>query len=136
MLKILADRFAEAFAELIHLKIRTELWGYAKDEDLAIDELFLGKYQGIRPAPGYPSCPDHTEKKNIFKLLNVSNNIGITLTDTLMMLPLASECSWCFANSASKYFNLSKIDKEQLNSYANRKEISVEQAEKLLGTAY
>jgi 5-methyltetrahydrofolate--homocysteine methyltransferase len=132
MLKILADRLAEAFTELLHLKVRKELWGYAKDENLSLSELQLGKYHGIRPAPGYPACPDHSEKVEIFKLLNVTKNTGISLTETFMMNPAASVCGWYFANPQATYFSVGKISKEQVIDYAQRKKISVEKAEKWL----
>lgn len=132
MLKILADRLAEAFTEVLHLKVRKELWGYDKDEDLSIDEIHLGKFRGIRPAPGYPACPDHSEKAELFRILNAAESIGISLTETFMMIPAASACGWYFANPDAKYFSVGKINKDQVKDYAERKKISVEEAEKWL----
>ncbi|MGD0712477.1 MAG: vitamin B12 dependent-methionine synthase activation domain-containing protein, partial [Bacteroidales bacterium] len=132
MLKILADRLAEAFAELIHLKVRKELWGYDKDEDLSIDEIHHLKYRGIRPATGYPACPDHSEKAELFRILNATENSEISLTESFMMNPAASVCGWCFANPNSKYFAIGKIDKDQVRDYSERKKISREEAEKWL----
>jgi len=134
MLKILADRLAEAFAEVLHLKVRKELWAYDKDEDIAMDEIHLGKYRGIRPAPGYPACPDHTEKAELFRILNAKENTGISLTETFMMDPAASVCGWYFANPNSKYFTVGKINKDQVIDYSERKNIFVEEAEKWLAT--
>ena len=134
MLKILADRLAEAFADVMHLKVRKELWAYAKDEDLSIEDIHLGKYQGIRPAPGYPACPDHSEKTEIFRILDAAKRTGISLTETFMMNPAASVCGWYFANHHSKYFSIGKIYKEQVKDYAERKGISVEEAEKWLAS--
>ena len=132
MLKILANRLAEAFSEALHLKVRKELWGYDAEESLMIDELLLGKYRGIRPAPGYPACPDHSGKSEIFGLLNAIENTGISLTETYMMNPAASVCGWYFANPQATYFSVGKISKEQVIDYAQRKKISVEEAEKWL----
>jgi 5-methyltetrahydrofolate--homocysteine methyltransferase len=134
MLKILADRLADAFAEVLHLKVRKEIWGYAKNEDLSLDELQLGKYRGIRPAPGYSTCPDHSEKAGIFNLLNATENIGISLTETFMMNPAASVCGWYFANPDARYFSVGKISKEQVIDYSKRKIISVEDAERWLAS--
>jgi 5-methyltetrahydrofolate--homocysteine methyltransferase len=132
MLKILADRLTEAFAEVLHLKVRKEIWGYVKDEDLSLDEIHLGKFRGIRPAPGYPACPDHSEKSEIFKILDASKNTGISLTESYMMVPAASVCGWYFANPDAKYFSVGKISNEQLKDYARRKNWSVEEAKKWL----
>jgi len=132
MLKILANRLAEAFAELLHLKVRKEIWAYAKDEDLSLDQLYLGKYQGIRPAPGYPACPDHSGKVEIFGVLDATRNTGISLTETFMMNPDASVCGWYFAHPEAKYFSVGKISKGQVTDYASRKKIPVEEAEKWL----
>ena len=104
MAKVLADRLAEAFAERLHQFVRVEYWGYATDERLNIDSLIKEKYHGIRPAPGYPACPDHSEKDMIWKLLNVEKNIGITLTETRSMFPAASVCGWYFSHPESCYF--------------------------------
>jgi 5-methyltetrahydrofolate--homocysteine methyltransferase len=133
MLKALADRLAEAFAELMHKKVRREIWGYAKNETLSNDELIKEEYDGIRPAPGYPAQPDHTEKLTIWKLLDVDKNVGITLTDSLAMVPTAAVSGLYFANSGSHYFGLGKINKEQVEDYAKRKNLSVAEVEKWLG---
>jgi 5-methyltetrahydrofolate--homocysteine methyltransferase len=132
MLKILSNRLAEAFAEVLHLKVRKDIWGYAKEEDLSIDELHLGKFRGIRPAPGYPACPDHSEKAEIFRILDAEKNTGISLTENYMMIPAASVCGWYFAHPQAKYFSIGKIDKVQLADYAKRKGMSVEEAGKWL----
>lgn len=130
--KALADRLAEAFAELMHEKIRKEIWGYDKQESLSNEELIKEKYKGIRPAPGYPACPDHTEKITLFDLLEVEKNIGVKLTEGLAMYPAASVSGYYFANENSKYFGLGKINKDQVQDYANRKEITLEEAERIL----
>ena len=132
MVQILADRFVEAFAECLHKKVRKEFWGYAKDEDLTNEELIKEEYKGIRPAPGYPACPDHTEKVKLFSLLNVTENIGIYLTESLAMDPPASVCGWYIAHPQSHYFGLGKIGKDQLEDYAKRKGMSLQEAEKWL----
>jgi 5-methyltetrahydrofolate--homocysteine methyltransferase len=152
MLKTLADRFAEAFTELLHKKVRTEYWGYEKElvsEDPAgfqnpqglkptdsqeLKDLFKGKYQGIRPAIGYPACPEHSEKRVLFDLLNAEKNTGMSLTENFSMYPGASVSGLYFANPEAKFFNLGKISKEQVKDYANRKNISFELAEKYLGS--
>ena len=135
MTQALADRLAEAFAEMLHEKVRRELWGYAPGEILGCEELIAEKYQGIRPAPGYPACPDHTEKATIFDLLNAEAATGITLTETFAMNPAASVSGLYFANKASKYFVLGKIGKDQVEDYANRKGIEMAEAEKWLAPA-
>ncbi|MEO1254517.1 MAG: vitamin B12 dependent-methionine synthase activation domain-containing protein, partial [Bacteroidota bacterium] len=132
MVKALADRLAEAFAELMHKKVRTELWGYAEDETLDNESLIREKYQGIRPAPGYPACPDHTEKRTLFDLLEVEKNTGIELTESFAMYPASSVSGFYFSHPESKYFGLGKIGKDQVENYAERKEIKVEEAEKWL----
>ncbi len=132
MLQALADRLAEAFAELLHIQTRKEYWGYAKDEALNIDDLIKEEYRGIRPAPGYPACPDHTEKYKLFELLDAQNHAGITLTESLAMYPAASVCGWYFAHPDSKYFGVGKINREQLVDYANRKNMPLEEAERWL----
>ncbi|MCK5078539.1 MAG: methionine synthase, partial [Bacteroidales bacterium] len=132
MLKILADRLAEAFAELLHKKVRIEYWGYDKREDLDITALLKENYQGIRPAPGYPACPEHSEKDKLFDLLNVEKNTGISLTENFAMYPAASVSGYYFMHPFSQYFNLSKIDRDQVTDYANRKKINLIEAEKLL----
>jgi 5-methyltetrahydrofolate--homocysteine methyltransferase len=132
LVQILADRFVEAFAECLHQQVRKEYWGYAKDEALSNEELITEKYQGIRPAPGYPACPDHTEKLKLFSLLQATESIGITLTESLAMNPPASVCGWYIAHPGSHYFGLGKIDRDQLQAYAKRKGMSIEEAEKWL----
>jgi len=132
LVQILADRFVEAFAECLHHEVRTKYWGYAKDESLSNEELIKEKYTGIRPAPGYPACPDHTEKIKLFKLLDVTNNIGIELTESLAMDPPASVCGWYFAHPQSHYFGLGKITHDQLEDYAKRKNMSIEEAQRWL----
>ena len=132
MIKSIADRLAEAFAELLHKKVRTELWGYDKEENISYDELIKEQYQGIRPAPGYPAQPDHTEKLTIFELLDVEKNCGIILTENLAMYPTAAVSGLYFANKNAKYFSVGKISKDQVNDYANRKSMSVEEVERWL----
>ena len=132
LVQILADRFVEAFAECLHEKVRKEYWGYAADEKLSNEELIQEKYNGIRPAPGYPACPDHTEKLKLFSMLNVTEEIGITLTESLAMNPPASVCGWYFAHPKSHYFGLGKITRDQLEDYAKRKGMSISEAEKWL----
>lgn len=134
MLKILADRLAEAFAELLHKKVRQDYWAYAPNENLEVTELIREKYRGIRPAAGYPACPDHTEKETIFDLLDAENNIQITLTESFMMNPGASVSGLYFAHPESKYFNVQKIGKDQVEDYARRKNLKVEEVEKWLAT--
>lgn len=131
MAKALADRLAEAFAECLHERVRKELWGYAKDEKLSTEQLISEDYQGIRPAPGYPACPDHTEKKLLFELLD-ANKVGITLTESYAMHPGAAVSGFYFSNPQSKYFGLGKIEKDQVIDYANRKGMSVSEIEKWL----
>ncbi len=121
MLKTLADRLAEALTELLHQRVRNEFWGFGKDQDRSIKDLFKGKYQGIRPAYGYSSCPDHSEKDKIFKLLNVEKNIGITLTENFMMDPAASVSGLIFAHPQASYFDVGKIQEDQAKDYAWRK---------------
>lgn len=132
MVKALADRLAEAFAEYLHLKVRKEIWGYASDEVLSNDELIKEQYEGIRPAPGYPACPDHLEKKTIWQLLDVDNKIGVSLTESLAMWPAASVSGYYFANPKSKYFGLGKIKEDQVVDYAKRRSISTDEATKWL----
>jgi 5-methyltetrahydrofolate--homocysteine methyltransferase len=132
ILQALADRLAEAFAELLHEKTRKEYWGYVKNESLSNEELIKESYQGIRPAPGYPACPDHTEKYKLFDLLGGESATGIHLTESLAMYPASSVCGWYFAHPESKYFGVGKIEKDQLEDYAKRKGISIEEATKWL----
>lgn len=132
MVKALADRLAEAFAELMHKNIRKEFWGYAKSESFDNEELIREKYSGIRPAPGYPACPDHTEKRLLFDLLEVEKHVGISLTESFAMYPAASVSGFYFSHPQSKYFGLGKIEKDQVEDYAKRKEMEVEVIEKWL----
>jgi len=132
MAKALADRLAEAFAELMHEKVRKEYWGYAKTESLNTDDLIKEDYQGIRPAPGYPACPDHTEKRIIFDLLNAEKETGIILTESYAMYPASAVSGYYFSNAESKYFGLGKIDKDQVVEYAKRKNMPLEEMERWL----
>jgi len=132
MIKALADRLAEAFAEYLHMKVRTDYWGYAGGEQLSNEDLIREKYRGIRPAPGYPACPDHTEKETIWKLLNVEEHTGIRLTESLAMWPAASVSGWYFAHPEAKYFGLGKISEDQAQDYARRKGLGKELVEKWL----
>ncbi len=132
LLQALADRLAEAFAEVLHKKVRTETWGYAADEQIALRDLVHEEYQGIRPAPGYPACPDHTEKLKLFELLSATGNAGITLTESLAMYPAASVCGWYFSHPQSSYFGINKIMQDQLEDYAHRKGMSIDEVSKWL----
>ncbi|MEC5172367.1 methionine synthase [Chryseobacterium nepalense] len=132
MVKALADRFAEAYAEFLHKKVRTEYWGYANQENLTNEELIAEKYKGIRPAPGYPACPDHLEKHAIWDLLKVEENIGVYLTESLAMFPTASVSGYYFGSPHAKYFGLGKIAEDQLKDYSVRKGISLQEAKKWL----
>ena len=132
LVKALADRLAEAFAEYLHLLVRTEIWGYAAHENLSNTELIQEEYKGIRPAPGYPACPDHLEKPTIWKLLQVEESIGVKLTESMAMWPASSVSGYYFANPESKYFGLGKIKPDQVVDYAKRRNISTEEATKWL----
>lgn len=132
MVKALADRFAEAYAEFLHKKVRTEYWGYAVQEELSNEELIAEKYKGIRPAPGYPACPDHLEKKTIWELLKVEENTGVFLTESLAMFPTASVSGYYFGSPHAKYFGLGKITEDQLKDYADRRSCSIQEAQKWL----
>jgi 5-methyltetrahydrofolate--homocysteine methyltransferase len=134
LLKSLADRLAEAFTELLHQRVRREYWGYAPDEELTAEEIILEKYRGIRPAPGYPACPDHTEKLTIWELLNVAENTGITLTEHLAMYPAASVCGLYLAHPEAEYFNAGQFARDQIEDYAARKGMSVAGVERWLGS--
>jgi 5-methyltetrahydrofolate--homocysteine methyltransferase len=132
MLAALADRLAEAFAERMHERVRTEFWHYVSNESLTSEELIKEKYQGIRPAPGYPACPDHTEKPMLFKLLDAEKNAGIILTESNAMYPASSVSGWYFSHPDSKYFGIGKIAKDQLEDYAQRKNMQQEEMERWL----
>jgi 5-methyltetrahydrofolate--homocysteine methyltransferase len=132
MVKSLADRLAEAFAECLHEMVRVELWGFAPSEGFTNDELIKEKYQGIRPAPGYPACPDHTEKTTLFHLLGDEEQTSILLTESMAMYPTAAVSGWYFSHPESKYFGIGKIGRDQLENYAKRKNMPVEVAERWL----
>ena len=132
MIKALADRLAEAFAEYLHKQVRTHHWGYAANENLDNEALIDEKYKGIRPAPGYPACPDHLEKLTIWEMLQVENRIGVKLTDSLAMWPASSVSGYYFANPEARYFGLGKIKEDQVADFAERKEITLEKATKWL----
>ncbi|MBS3786282.1 MAG: methionine synthase, partial [Gammaproteobacteria bacterium] len=132
MLKALADRLAEAFAEMLHAQVRREIWGYASDENLANAELIAEAYKGIRPAPGYPACPDHTEKDLLWTLLDVDKTIGLKLTESRAMYPTAAVSGWYFAHPDSRYFGLGRIYRDQVEDYATRKGMSQREIERWL----
>jgi 5-methyltetrahydrofolate--homocysteine methyltransferase len=132
MLKALADRLAEAAAEHFHERVRREFWGYAGQEGLTNQQLIREEYRGIRPAPGYPACPDHTEKTKLWKLLDVERNAGIKITESYAMYPTAAVSGWYIGHPDSRYFAIGKIDRDQVEDYARRKGISVKEAEKWL----
>jgi 5-methyltetrahydrofolate--homocysteine methyltransferase len=132
MIRILSDRIAEAAAELVHEMIRKDYWAYAPDESLSAEDLFRSAYRGIRPAPGYPACPDHTEKQTLFDLLEVQKNIGVTLTENFAMLPVSSVSAYVFAHPKAVYFNLGKIGEDQIKDYAGRKNITYQEASRWL----
>ena len=132
MIKALADRLAEAFTELMHKKVRKELWGYAPNESLENKDIFLTKYQGIRPAPGYLACPDNSQIADIFEVLKTERSIGVKLSENYMMYPTASVSGFYMANPESTYFSVGKISKEQVLDYAKRKKIEIPEAEKWL----
>lgn len=132
LIKSLADRLAEAGSEYIHKKVRRQYWGYESENDLSVEDILKVKYQGIRPAPGYPCCPDHTGKKDIFEILNAEREIGVELTESFMMQPSASVCGYIFASEKSRYFPVGKIGEDQLQSYSKRKEISLTEIKRWL----
>ena len=132
LLKSLADRLAETLAERMHQRARTEFWGYAGDEALGVDEIIDEKYRGIRPAPGYPACPEHSEKATLFRLLSAGGNAGMVLTDNFAMLPAASVSGWYFSHPRSQYFVLGRVSREQVEDYARRKGVNLAQAERWL----
>jgi len=132
MVKALADRLAEALAEQLHKQVRTNYWAYASNEQTSNDDLIREKYQGIRPAPGYPACPDHSEKATLFSLLEVEKNIDLKLTEHFAMYPTAAVSGWYYAHPQAKYFNVGKIERDQVESIAKRKNKSVAEMEKWL----
>jgi len=132
MVKALADRLAEAFAERLHDRVRTEFWGYADGESLSNEDLIAERYVGIRPAPGYPACPDHTEKRTLFALLEAEKNAGVALTDSFAMVPAASVSGYYLAHPESRYFGVGRIHRDQVADYARRKGITVAEAERWL----
>jgi 5-methyltetrahydrofolate--homocysteine methyltransferase len=134
MVKALADRLAEAFAEYLHKEVRTNYWGYASEENLSNEDLISEKYKGIRPAPGYPACPDHLEKRTIWEVLKVKENIGVELTDSLAMWPAASVSGYYFTNPEARYFGLGKIKEDQVEDFAKRKNMNIEEATNWLKT--
>ncbi len=134
LLKALADRLAEAFAERLHQRVRKEFWGYAADETLDNDALIHEQYRGIRPAPGYPACPEHSEKATLFRLLDAGNNAGMTLTESFAMLPTAAVSGYYFSHPQSQYFVVGRVSKEQVEDYARRKGVSLAQAERWLAS--
>ncbi len=135
MLKLLADRLAEAFAEYLHQKVRTQYWAYAKNENLSMESILAGKYQGIRPAPGYPACPEHSEKSVMFNIMEIEKHCGITLTENFAMYPAASVSGYYFSHPFAQYFQVGKIGIDQVKDYAKRKSISFAEAEKLLSSS-
>ena len=132
MLKALADRLAEAFAERLHERVRREFWGYAPDERSQKRGAWWEKYRGIRPASGYPACPDHTEKATLWQLLDPQTNAGISITESFAMYPTAAVSGWYFSHPGSRYFAVGKIDLDQVRNYAARKKISLEEAQRWL----
>jgi 5-methyltetrahydrofolate--homocysteine methyltransferase len=132
MIRILSDRLAEAAAEWLHERIRREYWGYAKNENLSVEDVLKLRYKGIRPAPGYPACPDHSEKQIIFDTLGAEKAIGARLTENFAMIPPASVSGYIFAHPGSTYFNLGKIDTDQVKDYAKRKNFTNDETAKWL----
>ncbi len=132
LLESLADRLAEAFAERMHERIRTEFWGYSAGEDLDNEDLIREAYDGIRPAPGYPACPDHTEKLKLWELLEVEQETGIELTESMAMWPGAAVSGWYFSHPQSQYFVVGRVGKDQVEEYAARKGMSLREAERWL----
>jgi 5-methyltetrahydrofolate--homocysteine methyltransferase len=134
MLKALADRLAEAFAERMHQRVRTDLWGYAPDEALPVEALIAEQYRGIRPAPGYPACPDHSVKRAMFEVL-AAQDIGMGLTDSMAMTPAASVCGFYLAHPQAVYFNVGRIGEDQLQDWASRQAVQADAARRLLAPA-
>jgi 5-methyltetrahydrofolate--homocysteine methyltransferase len=134
LLKALADRLAEAFAERLHERVRRNFWGYAPDEALSNEEMIAENYRGIRPAPGYPACPDHTEKATLFQLLDATKNTGIELTESFAMYPASAVSGWYFSHPGSQYFVVGKLSREQVEDYAKRKKWTLHEAERWLAS--
>ena len=134
LLESVADRLAEAFAERLHERVRKEFWGYATDERLANEDLIGERYRGVRPAPGYPACPEHTEKGTLWELLDVEANTGIELTDSMAMWPGASVSGWYFSHPQSQYFVVGRLGRDQVESYAERKGWTLAEAERWLSS--
>jgi 5-methyltetrahydrofolate--homocysteine methyltransferase len=132
MLKALADRLAEAFAERMHERVRKEFWAYAADETLSNDELIKEAYKGIRPAPGYPACPDHTEKATLWQLLDAEHSTGVLLTESYAMWPASSVSGWYFSHPDASYFAVGKLNRDQVEDYARRKGLSLAETERWL----
>jgi 5-methyltetrahydrofolate--homocysteine methyltransferase len=132
LLKALADRLAEALAERLHERVRQEFWGYAADEHLSADDFIAENYRGIRPAPGYPACPDHTEKALLWQLLDVDRTAGIHLTENFAMTPTAAVSGWYFSHPEARYFGVGRLDRDQVADYARRKGWTLAEAEKWL----
>jgi 5-methyltetrahydrofolate--homocysteine methyltransferase len=132
MLKALADRLAEALAERMHERVRREFWGYAPEERFTSDQLVREEYRGIRPAPGYPACPDHTEKATLWRMLDVERNVGIRLTESFAMYPTAAVSGWYFSHPEARYFQVGQIAADQVTDYARRKGLSLAEAERWL----
>ncbi|RPI66633.1 MAG: methionine synthase, partial [Ignavibacteriae bacterium] len=132
LVKAIADRLAEAAAEWLHRKVRMTVWGYAAEEELANTDLIAEKYQGIRPAPGYPACPDHTEKRALFDLLHAEETTGVILTESYAMMPAASVSGWYFAHPDAKYFGITRIGRDQVEDYARRKGMTIAECERWL----
>ena len=129
----LSDRLAEAFAERLHERVRRDFWGYAGSEELGNEGLIQEEYRGIRPAPGYPACPDHSVKRTLFDLLDAESHTGVNLTETFAMLPAASVAGWYFSHPAATYFGVGRIDRDQVEDYAARNGLTVVEAERWLG---
>lgn len=132
LLKAIADRLAEALTELMHEKVRKKIWGYSSNESLSNKDLIKEKYVGIRPAPGYTACPDHSEKLKIFDLLSAEKNIGVSLTESMAMYPNSSVSGYYFSHPKSKYFSVGKVKEDQIIDYAKRKEMTINEVEKWL----
>ena len=132
MRKALADRLAEALAERMHERVRKEFWGYDSDENLSNDDMIRERYRGIRPAPGYPACPDHTEKALLWSLLEPDRTIGLVLTESYAMFPAAAVSGWYFSHPESRYFGVGKIGRDQMEDYARRKDMTMKELERVM----